>query len=86
MTRGCTRPRWFKLLARAAEKAGATLVACPDSPLDRAWTEQPPAPYRARGAASDERYTGASAALKKRREVGLGRSKSRRGRCGADAT
>ena len=61
-------PDAVQVLARAAEKAGAVLVACPDSPLDRAWTEQPPAPI-APVVPLDERYTGRSSA-EKRREVG----------------
>src|SRR5438093_138001 len=32
-------PDAVQALARAAEKAGAELVACPDNPLDRAWDE-----------------------------------------------
>ena len=31
-------------LAAAAAKAGGSLVACPDNPLDKVWTDQPPPP------------------------------------------
>jgi Xaa-Pro aminopeptidase len=67
MTHGCTRPMQFRC-SHARREAGAVLVACPDSPLDRAWTEQPPAPI-APVVPLDERYTGRSSA-EKRREVG----------------
>ena len=37
-------PDGVKALARGAEKAGGSLLACPDSPLDKVWGEQPPHP------------------------------------------
>ncbi len=60
-------PDGVQTLARAAEKAGASLVACADSPLDRAWGEQPPTPV-APVVPHDDRHTG-RASRDKRREV-----------------
>src|SRR5206468_5337663 len=61
-------PDAVQALARAAEKAGAELVACPDNPLDRAWDEQPPTPI-APVVPHEDRYAGRSSG-DKRREVG----------------
>jgi Xaa-Pro aminopeptidase len=62
-------PDQVKALARGAEKAGASLIACPDSPLDRVWGEQPPHPL-APVVPHADRHAGRPSA-EKRREVGL---------------
>ncbi|MCI0431163.1 MAG: aminopeptidase P family protein [Rhodospirillales bacterium] len=61
-------PEGVQVLARAAAKAGASLVPCLDSPLDRVWGEQPPPPV-APVVPHDERYAG-RLSRDKRREVG----------------
>jgi Xaa-Pro aminopeptidase len=71
-------PDGVKALGRGAEKAGASLVACPDSPLDKVWGEQPPHPL-APVVPHDERHAGRASA-DKRREVGSAVAKA-----GADA-
>ncbi|HXV26383.1 MAG TPA: aminopeptidase P family protein [Alphaproteobacteria bacterium] len=71
-------PEGVRVLARAAEKAGASLVACADSPLDQVWGEQPPPPV-APVVPHPERFAGLASA-QKRREVGDAIAKA-----GADA-
>ncbi|HEX6101914.1 MAG TPA: aminopeptidase P family N-terminal domain-containing protein, partial [Alphaproteobacteria bacterium] len=71
-------PDHVKALARGAEKAGASLMACAPSPLDQVWGEQPPHPL-APVVPHDERHAGRASA-EKRREVGSAVAKA-----GADA-
>ncbi len=72
-------PEGVRALTHAAEKAGASLLACADSPLDGVWGEQPPPPV-APVVPHDERYAGRSSP-DKRREMGALIAKA-----GADAS
>lgn len=56
-------PEGVEKLARAAGKAGASLRAVPDNPLDAVWTARPPAPA-ARVVAHDIAFAGESVPVK----------------------
>jgi Xaa-Pro aminopeptidase len=71
-------PEGVQVLGRAAERAGAVLVACADSPLDAAWSDQPPPPI-APVVPHDLAYAGRTS-RDKREEVGAAVRKA-----GADA-
>ena len=68
-------PQDVERFRAAAEKAGATLRAVGDNPLDRVWPEQPAAPLSP-AVPHDERFAGISAASKRNR---LGRALAEEG-------
>ncbi|MGQ9365431.1 M24 family metallopeptidase [Azospirillum sp. ST 5-10] len=55
---------WVEKTARALERAGIALVACPDNPVDAVWPDQPPAPL-APVVAHDLAFAGVASADKR---------------------
>ncbi|WP_188259119.1 M24 family metallopeptidase [Azospirillum tabaci] len=60
---------WVERTRQQLERIGLSLVPCPDNPVDRVWTDQPPAPL-APVVAQDHVFAGDSAADKRARIAG----------------